>query len=88
MLPLPLPEATLTVAQGDTAAGIASRIKPAEVSSEQALLALYRLNIEAFDGSIHRLRAKTVLKVPTLEAMKAVSVTCRPAQIYVHWHIQ
>jgi pilus assembly protein FimV len=36
------------------------------------VLALYRLNAEVFEGDIHRLRAGTVLQVPTLDQMTAI----------------
>jgi len=71
-LALPVELASVTVRPGETTMALVRRIKPPEVSSEQALLALYRLNVRAFDGNIHRLPAGTVLQVPTVDQMTAI----------------
>ena len=64
--------ATVTVRPGDTATSIARRIKPDDVSDEQAVMALYRANERAFGGSVHRLAPGAVLRVPDGAAMREV----------------
>ncbi len=54
------------VRRGDTLWGIASRVKPADLSVQQTMVALQRINPEAFvDGNINRLRAGQDLRIPT-----------------------
>jgi pilus assembly protein FimV len=64
--------ATVTVRPGDTATSIARRIKPDDLSDEQAVMALYRANERAFGGSVHRLAPGAVLRVPDGAAMREV----------------
>lgn len=53
---------------------IASRVRPdATVSVNQAMLALFRANPEAFAGNINRLRAGAILRVPAAGEMAAIS---------------
>lgn len=62
-----------TVKQGDTLAAIASRNKPANVSLDQMLIALYRANPDAFMGNnINRLKAGKILSVPDQQTASAV----------------
>jgi pilus assembly protein FimV len=57
------------VAQGDTLSRIASRVRPASVSLDQMLVALFRANPEAFMGqNMNRLKAGAVLDVPSADA--------------------
>lgn len=57
---------SVTVAPGDTAGRIAARVKPVEVSLDQMLVALLKANPDAFiAGNVNRLRAGSVLDVPT-----------------------
>ena len=60
------------VKTGDTLNGIASRVKPADVSLEQAAIAIYRSNPSAFFGSVHQLRSGTTLAIPEQGAMAAI----------------
>src|SRR5262245_38423809 len=46
-----------TVQRGDTLSRIAAEHKPANVTLEQMLVAMYKHNPSAFDGNINRLRA-------------------------------
>jgi pilus assembly protein FimV len=62
--------ATVTVRSGDTATSIARRIKPDDVSDEQAVMALYRANERTFGGSVHRLAQGAVLTVPESAALR------------------
>lgn len=63
---------SVTVKQGDTLSGIASRVRPEGVSLEQTLVGLYRENTEAFNGNINRLKAGKTLNVPSAEQMAAI----------------
>lgn len=63
----------VTVQAGDTAGKIASAGKPNTVSLDQMLVALLRANPDAFGGgNVNRLRAGTVLNLPTAEQAEAV----------------
>jgi len=65
------------VRQGDTLTRIATQVKPAGVSLDQMLVALYQSNPDAFMGeNMNRLKAGHILSVPTAEAAAAVD----PAQ--------
>jgi pilus assembly protein FimV len=60
------------VKRGETLRGIAAANKPANVSLEQMLVAIYRSNTEAFIGNnVNRLRSGAVLLIPS-EADAAV----------------
>lgn len=68
----PTPAATASLAagevavkRGDTLARIAARVKPQEATLEQALVALYNANPDAFAGNMNRMRAGAVLRVPS-----------------------
>lgn len=72
----------VTVKAGDTASKIANRIKPADVSLDQMLVALIRSNPDAFmAGNLNRLRAGAVLEVPDAQAAKSVSPTDAAQQV-------
>ncbi|WP_427915540.1 FimV/HubP family polar landmark protein [Ramlibacter sp. MMS24-I3-19] len=63
----------VTVQAGDTAGKIAAANKPATVSLDQMLVAMLRSNPDAFGGgNINRLRAGTVLNLPSQEQAEAV----------------
>ena len=60
------------VKRGDTLSGIAVDIKPADVSLDMMLVALYRANPEAFSGNnMNRLKSGKILSVPDVEAVRA-----------------
>ncbi len=63
---------SVRVEAGDTLAKIAARVKPADVSVEQAVMAIYRANPRAFFGTVHQLFAGADLQIPDAEAMKAI----------------
>lgn len=63
---------TVRVEAGDTASSIAARFKPADVTLEQAVMALYQANPDAFFGSVHQLFSGKSLSIPTDEAIRAV----------------
>lgn len=62
----------VTVRQGETLATIAARVKPADVSLEQAIIAIYNANPRAFFGSVHQMLAGARLAVPDRSTMTAV----------------
>jgi pilus assembly protein FimV len=64
--------ATVTLAQGDTAASIANRIRPADVTQAQAVMALHRNNPTAFAGSVYRPRVGATLRLPDADQMRAL----------------
>ncbi|QBE64998.1 FimV/HubP family polar landmark protein [Pseudoduganella lutea] len=71
--PAPAREAAndIRVKRGDTLSGIASGIKPADVSLDMMLVALYRANPEAFSGrNMNRLKSGRILSVPDAEAVR------------------
>lgn len=66
--------ADYSVQRNDTLWGIAQRVRPDEsISTNQVMVALFRENPHAFDGNINRLRAGTILRVPSREQMAAAS---------------
>lgn len=55
----------VTVQHGDTLNKIAAQNKPAEVSLERMLVALYRANADQFDGkNMNRIKAGKILRLP------------------------
>ncbi len=63
-----------TVKNGDALYKIAARMKPAGISLDQMLVALYRSNPNAFSGNnMNRLRAGQILSLPDAEAAGSVS---------------
>ena len=63
----------ITVKAGDTASRIAASNKPAQVSLDQMLVALLRNNEGAFiGGNLNRLKAGSVLTLPTEEQARAI----------------
>lgn len=69
----PNPIGTYDVKRGDTLAKIANANKSDSVSLQQMLIALYRSNTDAFDGSnINRLRAGKILNIPDKDAAASV----------------
>ena len=65
---------TIEVDRGDTLSGIARQVRPnTELSIQQTMLALQRLNPDAFsDGNINRLYSGRVLRVPTLAEILSI----------------
>ena len=62
------------VKKGDTLGKIAGRLKPADVSLDMMLVALYRANPDAFNGSnMNRLKSGTILSVPDAGTVKGTS---------------
>ena len=62
------------VEKGDTLRKIAGEVKPAEMSMEQMLSALYRENKSAFvDNNMNRLKAGQILRIPLNEEVGKIS---------------
>lgn len=66
----------ITVRPGDTAGKIAAANKPSSVSLEQMLVAMLQSNPQAFiDGNVNRIKAGSVLDMPSADAAQAVDAT-------------
>ena len=65
---------TYTVKRGDTLSKIAQQTKPADVSLEQMLVALFRSNESAFeDRNMNRLRTGQIVNVPQGDQVAAIA---------------
>ncbi len=61
------------VRSGDTLSGIATRVKPVDVSLDMMLVALYRANPDAFIGNnMNRLKSGQILSVPAGDALRDI----------------
>lgn len=69
-----------TVQRGDTLSGIAARVA-GDATREQAMVALYRANPQAFEGSMNDLRAGAVLRVPDAGAISSEPVAAAAAEV-------
>ena len=59
------------VRRGDTLSGIATRVKPADISLDMMLVALYRANPDAFIGqNMNRLKSGQILSVPDADSVR------------------
>lgn len=72
---------TVTVRSNDTLWEIANRVRPEAVTVNQAMVAVFRQNPDAFiSGDINRLRSGSVLRVPTGSEMQALSPDAATAE--------
>ena len=76
--PAPSPAAsvgsTSEVSRGDTLYGIAGSLSGGDRDAiRRTMVALFRANPEAFNGTIHQLRAGAILRVPSAEEMAGIS---------------
>ncbi|MBB3224348.1 FimV/HubP family polar landmark protein [Pseudoduganella umbonata] len=70
--PAPAGTGDVRVKRGDTLSGIAIDVKPADVSLDMMLVALYRANPEAFSGNnMNRLKSGRILSVPDVDTVRA-----------------
>lgn len=70
---MPVQADSVQVKRGDTLGKIANRIRPANISLEQALVSLFNENPDAFQGNnMNRLKAGRELKVPSADTMAGV----------------
>jgi pilus assembly protein FimV len=72
---------TYTVRRGDTLSAIAARLADGGATSEQAMVAIYRTNPQAFEGSMNDLRAGAVLRVPDAAVQTAESPAAAAAEV-------
>jgi pilus assembly protein FimV len=64
----------LEVKRGDTMYKIAEQYKPADMSLERMVVAIYRVNSDQFDGqNMNRIRAGKILHMPTQQELMSVS---------------
>jgi pilus assembly protein FimV len=76
--------ATIRVKRGDTLSKIAAQTKEPDVTLEQMLVALYRVNAKQFDGrNMNRLRAGKILRVPDQAALESLSQTAAVKEIRI-----
>ena len=80
----------IAVKRGDTLAKIAAQAKPAEVSLERMVVAMYHANSKEFDGkNMNRIRAGKILQMPESEAVSKVTQAAAVKEIHAHvadWH--
>lgn len=80
----------ITVKRGDTLTKIAAQIKEPDVTLEQMLVALYRANVDQFDGkNMNRLRAGKILRQPEEAQLAKLSNKEAVHEIHVQaadWH--
>lgn len=70
----PAVKETITVRRGDTLSKIAAQLKEPDVTLEQMIVALYRANVNKFDGkNMNRLRAGKILTVPDPDSYQHLS---------------
>ncbi len=71
---IPVPEnVDIKVVKGDSLSKIALKVKPADVSLERMLVAMYRANSHAFMGkNMNRLKAGKIIRVPDAAEIAAV----------------
>jgi pilus assembly protein FimV len=72
-----------TVRRGDTLSRIANEYRPSSATLEQMLVALYANNRDAFDGNMNRLRAGTILNIPSAEVATAITPTEATRQVHL-----
>ncbi len=72
---------TVRVRSGDTLAKIAARVKPAHVTVDQAVMAIYQANPRAFFGTVHQLFAGADLSIPDAATMSAVDAAAARREI-------
>jgi pilus assembly protein FimV len=80
----------ISVKRGDTLGRIAAQTKPADISLERMVVALYHANNKEFDGkNMNRLRAGKILRMPESEDISKVTQTAAVKEIRAHvadWH--
>ena len=64
---------SIKVNRGDTLSKLALQTKPADVSLERALVALYRANVDAFNGNMNRLKVGRTLYMPVQSDLNELS---------------
>jgi pilus assembly protein FimV len=78
------PEGGYRIGRGDTLWEVAERYRPSGITVNQMMIALYEANPEAFSGNINRLRAGSILRIPSAEDMRAVSGSAADSAVREH----
>ena len=74
-------ESSVVVQRGENLNEIARRIKPADITTEQAVIAIYNANPKAFFGTVHQMYAGRTLAIPDAAAMRSVDAAAARRQI-------
>src|SRR5690606_34991969 len=69
------------VQRAETLWGIANSLRPAGVSVNQMMVALYEANAAAFDGNMNRLLQGAVLRVPELAELERIPTAAANAEV-------
>jgi pilus assembly protein FimV len=72
------------VKAGDTLAEIAAALRPAGVTLDQMIVALYQANEAAFEANMNRLRARETLAVPAEDAVRSIDPAAARALVLEH----
>ncbi|GAB3378282.1 FimV/HubP family polar landmark protein [Massilia agri] len=73
------------VRPGDTLGGIATRLKPSDISLDMMLVALYRANPDAFIGqNMNRLKSGQILRVPDSDTLRGTDSAEAGAMVVAH----
>ncbi|MDH3400879.1 MAG: LysM peptidoglycan-binding domain-containing protein, partial [Chromatiales bacterium] len=78
------PEGSYRIGRGDTLWEVAERYRPSGVTVNQMMIALYEANPEAFSGNINRLRAGSILRIPSAEDLRTVSGSAADSAVREH----
>ncbi len=78
------PEGSYRIGRGDTLWEVAERYRPSDVTVNQMMIALYEANPEAFSGNINRLRAGSILRIPSAGDLRAVSGSAADSAVREH----
>jgi pilus assembly protein FimV len=75
----------LTTQRGDTLNAIAKEVQVEGISLDQMLVGLFEANKNAFvDGNMNRLKVGQIVKIPSKDALSAVSPTQAAKEVKVH----
>ncbi len=85
---VPVPEVSpeeVTVVRGDSLSKIALRVKPAEVSLDRMLVAMYRANTDAFVGhNMNRLKTGKIIRLPDAAELENVQQSEAVKEVHAH----
>ncbi len=75
----------VTVERGDTLSMIALQVKPAEVSLDRMLVAMYRANTDAFVGrNMNRLKTGKIIRLPDADELESVQQSEAVKEVRAH----
>lgn len=75
----------IAVKSGDSLSKIAAQVKPAEVSLERMIVALYHANSQEFDSkNMNRLRTGKILRMPESEGVSKITQAAAVKEIHAH----